>query len=243
MNTTYLRFEVLRTLRNRQGFIFSLIFPFVLFVIFATSNRNTKNFGDSGIPAVNYYMVGMLAFGTMGAVLATGARIAVDRGQGWNRQLRLSPLSPRAYLTSKVAIGYLMALLTIAVMYIAGIALGARTSLVHWVGMTTLILVGLVPFAAVGVWIGHVFHEDAMGPILGGAMSLFALLGGSWFPLGSSVIGKIGSYLPSYWIVQAGHLAVGGQAWPVKGWVVIAAWTLVAGALALRAFEADTKRA
>ena len=51
--------------------------------------------------------------------------------------------------------------------------------------MTVLILIGLVPVRRHR----HLdratcSHEDAMGPLMGGAMSLFALLGGSWFPLG-----------------------------------------------------------
>jgi ABC-2 type transport system permease protein len=37
-------------------------------------------------------MVGLAAFGTMGAVLSSGARIAAERSTGWNRQLRLTPL-------------------------------------------------------------------------------------------------------------------------------------------------------
>ena len=38
-------------------------------------------------------MVGLTAFGTMNAVLSTGARIAGERAVGWNRQLRITPLS------------------------------------------------------------------------------------------------------------------------------------------------------
>jgi ABC-2 type transport system permease protein len=242
VNATYLKYEVLRTLRNRQGFIFSLIFPFVMFLLLGASNRTIGNFGGSGIPAVNYYMVGMLSFGAIGAVVAGGARISVDRGLGWNRQLRLSPLSARAYLASKLVIGYLTALMTLALLYVSGVALGVRISGPHWVAMTALILTGLVPFAAMGIWIGHVAKPDAIGPIMGGVMSLFALLGGSWFPVGSGVLGTVGSWLPSFWIVQAGHLAVGGQPWPVKGWVVIAVWTAVFTVLAQRAFRADTGR-
>ena len=36
-------------------------------------------------------MIGLTAFGTMNTVLSTGARIAVERTAGWNRQLRLTP--------------------------------------------------------------------------------------------------------------------------------------------------------
>jgi ABC-2 type transport system permease protein len=242
MNTTYLRYEVLRTLRNRQGYIFSLIFPVILFLVFGGSNRNNTAGFPSDIKPITYYMVGMLGFGAMGAVLAGGARIAVDRSTGWNRQLRLSPLRPAAYLATKVAVGYLTATLTIAAMYIAGISFGARATVTEWVEMTLFILLGLVPFAAIGIWIGHLVREDAMGPVMGGLMSLFALVGGSWYPV-TGVLGQIGSWIPSYWIVQAGHIAVGGNSWSVKGWIVVLGWSAVFAALATRAFLADTDRA
>jgi ABC-2 type transport system permease protein len=241
MNTTYLRYEVLRTLRNRQGYIFSLAFPVILFLVFGVSNRNATGF-PVDISPITYYMVGMLGFGAMGAVLAGGARIAVDRSTGWNRQLRLSPLRPAVYLATKVAVGYLTATLTIASMYIAGISFGARASFTEWVRMTLFILLGLVPFAAIGIWIGHLVREDAMGPVMGGLMSLFALVGGSWYPV-SGVLGQIGSWIPSYWIVQAGHIAVGGDSWSVKGWLVVLGWSAVFTGLATRAFLADTARA
>jgi len=34
--TTYARFELLRTLRNRQGFVFSLVFPVIMFFLLAS---------------------------------------------------------------------------------------------------------------------------------------------------------------------------------------------------------------
>lgn len=242
MNATYLKYEILRTLRNRQGYVFSLLFPLVLFLVFGATNRNSTDFNGSGIDVVTYYMVGMLGFGAMGAVIAGGARISVDRATGWNRQLRLSPLKPAVYLGTKLIVGYLTAGLTIVVLYIAGISFGASASLGHWIEMTVFILIGLVPFAAIGIWVGHIAKQDAMGPIMGGLMSLFALLGGSWYPV-SGTIGQIGSYLPSYWIVQAGHIAIGGGAWSLKGWLVIVVWSAVFAVLALKAYQADTKRA
>ena len=32
--------------------------------------------------------------------------------------------------------------------------------------------------------------------------------------------------LPSYWLVQAGHVGLGGDAWSTRGWVVIAIWSV-----------------
>jgi len=57
MNTTYLKYEVIRTLRNRQGFLFSLAFPLVMYFLLAGSSKKDTNLSDTGIPAVTYYMV------------------------------------------------------------------------------------------------------------------------------------------------------------------------------------------
>ena len=38
---------------------------------------------------------------------------------------------------------------------------------------------------------------------------------------------NLAQLLPSYWLVQAAHSAFTGEWWPLKGWVVIAVWTVV----------------
>ncbi len=44
-------------------------------------------------------------------------RIAAERAVGWNRQLRITPLSPRSYFRVKVITAYMMALLTMLALY------------------------------------------------------------------------------------------------------------------------------
>ena len=90
---TYTRYEVMRAFRNRRFFIFSIGFPLVLYFVIAAPNRDAHDFGGSGLDAPLYLMVGLTAFGTMNAVLGVGARIAAERSTGWNRQLRLTPLT------------------------------------------------------------------------------------------------------------------------------------------------------
>ncbi len=238
---TYTRYELLRTFRNRRFFIFSLAFPLILFLIVGGSNKNADPLG--GIPFPVYYLAGMVSWGTMTAVVAGGARIAAERSVGWNRQLRLTPLSPRTYFRAKVLTGYVMSLASIAVLYVAAIAIGVRMPADHWLRMTGLVLVGLIPFAALGVWLGHVLSIDSMGPAMGGITSLFALLGGAWGPLAShGFMHHVAELLPSYWLVQAGHAAYTEQSWSGKGWIVIAVWTAAFAALAVRAYRNDTKR-
>jgi ABC-2 type transport system permease protein len=240
---SYTRYELLRTFRNRRFLIFSLGFPLVLYFLIAGPNRNDHDFLKSGISAPLYYMLGLVSFGTMTAMLSSGARIANEREAGWNRQLRLTPLRPRAYLRAKVLTAYTMACVTIALLYISGATLGVSIPFGEWARMTGLILVGLVPFAAGGILIGHLVTTDSIGPVLGGVTSLLAFISGTWFPLGhSGFLYHVALNLPSYWIIQAGQVSLGGHGWTARGWIVVAIWTAVLAVLARRAYRRDTDR-
>jgi ABC-2 type transport system permease protein len=238
----YARYELLRTFRNRRLFIFSLGFPLVLYYVIAGPNRHVHSLGGTGIAAPVYFMVGLAAFGAMNAVLGSGARIAGERQVGWNRQLRLTPLTTRNYFRVKVITAYAMALLTIALLYVAGATLGVHLQAGNWLKMTGLLVLGLAPFAALGIVLGHVLTTDSIGPALGGTTAVFALLGGTWFPIRSGAMHDIAEGLPSYWLVQASHVGLGGQGWNGLGWAVVAAWTIGAAALARRAYARDTRR-
>ncbi|WP_375497366.1 ABC transporter permease [uncultured Jatrophihabitans sp.] len=245
MNVTYVRYELLRLVRNKRFFIFSLIFPLALFLTIAGSNKHqTIDLGTFTVSFPLYYMVGMAGYGAMIAAIAGGARIAAERSVGWNRQLRLTPLSPTTYFTTKVLTSYLMALLSIALLYVAGISYGVSLHpFTRWFGMTALILVALAPFVALGVLVGHLLTVDSMGPALGGGSAFFGFLGGQWFPLPNhGVLHYIGEAIPSYWLTQASHVGIGGGGWSALGWSVVAIWTLAAAALAVWAYRRDTQR-
>ena len=243
MSTTYMRFEILRMFRNRRFFVFSLGFPIVLYYLIAGPNKDNPDLGNSGISAPVYYMVGLVAFGTMTAVLSAGARISAERSTGWNRQLRVTPLTTREYFRTKVLTGYAAACATIAVMYVAVATLGVSLPARNWIEMTGLILVGLVPFAAGAIAMGHLVPVDSIGPAMGGTTAILAFLGGTWFPItGDGVFATIAKLLPSYWLVQASHVGLGGAAWGATGWIVVGAWTAGLSLVAARSYRRDTSR-
>jgi ABC-2 type transport system permease protein len=242
-SASYIRFELLRKFRNHRFFLFSFGFPLVLYFLIAAPNRHVHSLNRSGISAPLYYMVGLAAFGSMNAMLATGARIAAERQVGWNRQLRTTPLTPRTYFRAKVLTGYVVAVGSLVLLALAGTVLGVRLPAHEWLRMGWLMLVGLIPFAVIGVAIGLV-AADSIGPVIGGSLALFAFLGGVWFPIsGSGTLHDIGQALPSYWLVQAAHVALGGGGWTSRGWFVVAAWTAAMLVVAVRAYRRDTARA
>jgi ABC-2 type transport system permease protein len=238
----YTRFELARTFRNKRLLVFSLGFPLILYFVIAAPNRGEHDLGNTGISLPLYYMVGLVSFGTMMALISSGARIAAERTDGWTRQLRITPLSTRAYFRVKVLTGYAVACATIVLLYAAGLTLGVSLPASRWLEMTGMILLGLMPFAALGVLLGHLLTADTIGPATGGIVSVLALVSGTWFPVQHGFLHDIGQFLPSYWLVRASHVSLGGQGWTGLGWAVVAAWTVGLVVLARWAYRRDTQR-
>ena len=91
------------------------------------------------ISFITFYMVSMAGYGAMIAATSGGARIAAERAVGWTRQLRITPLPVRTYFRTKVITAYVMAIASIVLLFVAGLAYGVRLdSIGRWVGMTGL---------------------------------------------------------------------------------------------------------
>jgi ABC-2 type transport system permease protein len=239
--STYIRYEVLRNFRNRIFVIFSLAYPLVLFFTIAGTNRHAT-FNGTSFPL--YFMTAMATLGTTIAVVSSGARIAAERSVGWTRQMRTTPLRARAYFIAKVLCGYLMAILVIALICLAGTTLGVRLSASEWLTVFGLLLVGLVPYVVIGIMLGHLVPADAQAVAVGGVVTVLCLMGGAY----GFLIAKSGPMfdvikgLPSYWLVQAGKTALGGGGWPAEAWIVVAAWTAVLLPVAVFVYRRDTSR-
>ena len=100
MKTAYLALEARRALRNPRFLFFTMVFPVVIFLI------DVGAFGKGNVPGSNvtYTAYLMAEFGRVRGVhrrLNGGARTAVERASGWQRQLRLTPLTPRNYLLAQ----------------------------------------------------------------------------------------------------------------------------------------------
>ena len=78
--------------------------------------------------------------------------------------------------------------------------------------MTALILVGLIPFAALGIVLGHLLTPDSIGPVMGGVDRAARAARRHVVPdHRRRRCTTIAELLPSYWLVQASHVALGGS--------------------------------
>lgn len=240
INLVHLRFEVLRTVRNRRFFVLTLALPLLLFYSVASANKHAHT---EGISFPLYFMTGMAVYGALFAVVSPGARIAFDRSRGWSRQLRITPLRSGSYITAKVVTAYLVAIPSLVLVYLAGASLGVDLSATQWLEMTGLILVGLIPFVLMGILLGHLVTVDSLAPAAGGLIVVFALFGGAYGSLfNTGTMLTLVKLLPSFWMVRAGKAALVLGGWPTEGWIVVAAWTAVLAPLVWLVYRRDTAR-
>ncbi len=240
INPMHLRYEILRTVRNRRFLALTLALPLLLFYSVASANRHART---GGISFPLYFMTGMAVYGALFAVVSPGARIAFDRSRGWSRQLRIMPLRPGTYISSKVITAYLVAMPSLVLVYLAGASLGVHLDARQWLEMTGLILIGLAPFVLMGILLGHLVAVDSLAPAAGGLIVFFALFGGAYGSLfNTGIMLTLVKLLPSFWMVRAGQAAVVLGGWPSEGWIVVAGWTAAVAPLAWLAYRRDTAR-
>ena len=100
-NLPYVRLEIRRLLRNRRTLIFTLVMPPFFFLIFgAGQDYANDSAGHGNVTA--FVMISMAVYGAMLATTSGGAMVSIERAAGWSRQLRLTPLSPAAYIVIKL---------------------------------------------------------------------------------------------------------------------------------------------
>jgi ABC-2 type transport system permease protein len=244
MKTTYLALEARRALRNPRFLIFTVVFPVVLLLI------DVAAFGKGNVPGSHtsyaaYLMVSMASWGGFMAAMNTGARTAVERTAGWQRQLRLTPLRPTAYLIAKGAVGLLVALPPIIVVAVVGrLVEGVSLSTGGWFQVILGVWVATIPFAVLGLLVGQIATNETMQVFTSGLMIVLGFLGGVLIPITvfPTWMGDIARVLPSYWLADVGHSALLGNTDIGKAVLWLAGWTVVLAFGVVRRYQRDSAR-
>lgn len=236
----YLLLETRRAYRNRGFLIMTVAMPLVIFLL----NANLWGDGDQG--TVAYLMASMAAFGAMTAAISVGMRVATERQTGWNRQLRLTPLRPSAYLISKGVLAMLIAIPAILLVFAAGALIEhVRLPALPWLESGFGLWIALIPFAVLGLVVGYAGNPDSTGPIFSLLFLGLSLFGGLWFPVESlpETMATVAKVLPSYWLglIARGPLLHQGIDWLAVP--VLAGWALVLGLIVIHRYRVDTARA
>ncbi|GAA2640486.1 ABC transporter permease [Dactylosporangium fulvum] len=240
MNLTYLRLETARLFRNKRVVIFSTLLPALLVLIIG--GVSVGNDPD----AKKYVMVSMALFGAMSAALSSGGTIAVERGLGWNRTLRLTPLSPGGYVMNKVVLALLVAVPPVVVTFLVGAAgLHVRLTAAEWVLCFAGAWLSSLPFAALGVVLGYLAKPDSVQQVGALINLVLAAFGGLWVPVSlmPGFLRQVAKFTPSYWTGEVARSPLDGGHVNGQALLVLGGWTVLLGLIALRRFRVDTARA
>jgi ABC-2 type transport system permease protein len=243
-NLTVLGLEVRRLLRNRRTLLFTMVLPVVFFLIFGLNKAYAHDRVAHGNESA-FIMVSMALYGGVFATTSGGAMVSIERAAGWSRQLRLTPLSPVAYIAIKLLTAMVLGLGAVVAVF----AVGRATGVPHMQGYLWLVSglsvwVGALVFAAFGLFMGYLLPTENVMQVLSVALVLFAFGGGLFIPLSqfSHLLQNLARFTPLYGLNQLVHAPlIGGSVRLV--WVANAViWLVIFAGGAVWRFRKDTAR-
>jgi ABC-2 type transport system permease protein len=237
----YLRFEITRALRHRRYLMLTMIVPAALYL--SLGRQTPKNINLNGIPFAAYFAVSMMTFAAMGSALnAGGARLAMERTNGWTTQIRITPLSPAAYVATKVLTGVIIAipgtlLVGLAVVFGKNVSLSTMT----WVQLYATIWLAILPFSALGMVLGYALDVDTAQVGTGLFVAASSILGGLFVPLSSfpTFLQNLGKALPTYEMADAARASLSHSAPTALDVLGLIGWTVALGLLFVWLYRRD----
>lgn len=231
---TEAKYESLRMLRAPSFGVIFLSLPVLLYLLFGVVLFGSALRGDPRAAVAVF--AGFAVFGVMGpAMFGYGVTIAVEREQGLLKLKRALPMPPAAYLVAKMLMSMFFAALIMITMCIAAATLGhVPLTAAQFAGMSLVNVIGVLPFCAIGLFIGSV-SKAAAAPGLTNLVYLpMMYLSGLFFPL-PKFLQAMAPVWPSYHleglVLRAASGGSVGNAFSHAG--VLAAITLVFGVFAL----------
>jgi ABC-2 type transport system permease protein len=243
-NTTVLKLEIRRLLRNRRTVIFAMVIPAIFFLLFGLNAAYANQRAGHGNVSA-FIMISLALYGAVLATTSGGAMVSIERAAGWSRQLRLTPLSPAAYITIKMLTAMVLGAASVIVVYVVGMLSGKPSMPGYlWVATALSVWVGSLVFAAFGLFMGYLLPTENVMQFLGFGLMLFAFGGGLFIPLSQypHVLQDLAEYTPLYGLNQLVHAPLLGGSVHMA-WVANAvAWLAIFAGGAVWRFRKDTAR-
>jgi ABC-2 type transport system permease protein len=243
-NLMVLKLEIRRLLRNRRTVIFAVISPVIFFLAFGLNSAYANERAGHGNVAA-FVMVSMALYGAVLATTSGGAMVSIERAAGWSRQLRLTPLSPAAYITIKMMGALVLGGISVIAVFAAGIISHKPSMPVYlWIVSGLCVWIGSLIFTAFGLFLGYLLPTENVMQFLGIGIAILAFAGGLFTPLSQfpHLFRTIAQFTPLYGLNQLVHTPqLGGNvhvAWVANAVV----WLILLASGAVWRFRKDTAR-
>jgi ABC-2 type transport system permease protein len=176
----------------------TLLFPLVFYAMFALI-LPSKTGGH--LPA-QYLLATYGAFAVIGPALSSfGIGMAIEQELGWLKLKRISPMPIGAYFTAKILMAMVFGGIVVACLSLLAVIFGdVSISAGRWFTLWGLLILGTLPFCAMGLMIGLMTKSKSAVAIVNLIYLPMSVLSGLWFPVEAfpAVMQSFAKVLPAY---------------------------------------------
>lgn len=206
MNATFTGLELRRVFRDYVSMFFIAVLPAFFYLIFGAAQEASSEDAGNGNVAM-YVMISMAAYGAVTATTGVGGMAAVERMQGWGRQLGLTPLPDSDYVFMKAAVAVAVAAIPITLIYLLGVLTDAEGTVGAWLLSALIVLAGAAVFALYGLVFGLALKSEAAVGAASGSLVILAFMGNIFFPLSGTLL-TLAKFTPLYGYVSLARYPV-----------------------------------
>ena len=205
------KYEFLKMLRMPAYALPAVTFPVMFYMLFGVMFGGGRPAGSTTI--ATYMLATYGAFGVIGSALfGFGVGVAVERGQGWMTLKRATPMPPLAYFFAKLVNAGMFAAIIVLLLSLAGVMFGGvRLAPGAWAQLVITLMLGSIPFCALGLALGYFAGPNSSPAIVNLAYLPLSFASGLWIPIEMlpPAIKAAAPWLPPYHLGQLALAAVG----------------------------------
>lgn len=233
------KYETIATLRNPGFAIPFLLVPLAIYLLFGVviiGDAGAK--GEFGAAIADYLFSGFSVLATMMPGIFASSILAGERDGNLLQLKRARPLPPGATIVAKVVMAMAIGGLAVVLVAVAALAAGKLTvSAGQVAAMVGTLVVGAIPFAAIGLLLGTLV-SGAAAPAWGNLVFLPQIwLSGLFIPL-PDWLERFVIVWPAFHLNQAALAAGGVEQFqfvpPALALAVLAGVTVICGGIAIR---------
>jgi len=234
---TEAKYEFMGMARTATFAIPFLVLPLAMYLLIGVGMYREAVTNNPGL--ADQLFCGFAVLAIMGpAMIGIGSSLANDREAGLMKLRRALPAPSGACIIAKMTMALVFATLSFALLLIAGLLLGRLTSSApQLAGVAVVVILGALPFCAIGLFVGAYASVAAAPPTLNLIYLPMIWLGGLFLPL-PKVMQSVEPFFPTFHLKQ---LAMSATSAPERLLVplslsvgVMVTVTLLFGGLALR---------
>ncbi len=233
------RAEVRMTLRRGESVLLTIGIPVVLLAFFVLIGYPDKTI-TGGVKTATFILPGIVALAVMStAMVSLAIATGFERQYGVLKRLGTTPLGRPALLTAKAASVFVVEVLQLVVLWVAGVIAGwqPRGDLAV---LALEVVLASAAFAGIGLLMAGTLRAEMTLAAANGLYLLLLLTSGMVVPLSKlpGAVQGVARALPAAALADALHATLGtGNAVPGRAWLVLALWAVAAPLAAAATFR------